>query len=171
MISYLISYTKLWYHAWYHSLAFLALLWYWKFTMISYMISCFFYDIIYDIIKTRNIQPFLRYKTYDIAMISYQYHIISYMISRTYDISCTYQTFLPMIWLYIDPDIKNLWYHSPMISSYFSDIMAPARRDGAGWGRHGPGAPPLALQEFQVEIRWHRGWPGGIAGPIDWMVG
>ena len=131
----------------------------------------FFYDIMYDIIKHTHIQPFLRYKPYDIAMISYQYHIISYMISRTYDISCTYQTFLPMIWLYIDPDIKNLWYHSPMISSYFSDIMAPARRDGAGWGRHGPGAPPLALQEFQVEIRWHRGWPGGIAGPIDWMVG
>ena len=46
----------------------------------------FFYDIIYDIMKHTHITRFLCYKTYDIAMISYQYHIISYMISRTYDI-------------------------------------------------------------------------------------
>ena len=79
-----------------------------KKNMISYMISCFFYDIIYDIIKHTHIQPFLHYFFMISAMISYQYHIISYMISRTYDISCTYQSFLPLIWLYIDPDIKNL---------------------------------------------------------------
>ncbi len=41
----------------------------------------------------------------------------------------------------------------PYDITYFSDIMAPAQQDGAGWGRHWPGAPPLALQEFQVEIQ------------------
>ncbi len=41
------------------------------------------------------------------TMISYQYHMKSYMISRTYDISCTYLMFSPLIWLYIDPDIRT----------------------------------------------------------------
>ncbi len=40
----------------------------------------------------------------------------------------------------------------PYDITYFSDIMAPVLLDGVGWGRHGPGAQPLALQKFQVEI-------------------
>ncbi len=40
----------------------------------------------------------------------------------------------------------------PYDITYLSDIIAPVLRDGAGWGRHWPGAPHLALQEFQVEI-------------------
>ena len=51
-----------------------------------------------------------------------------------------------MIWPY---DISNLVYHSHMISwilwycILYYDIIAPAaRRDGAGWGRQTPGAPP-----------------------------
>ncbi len=44
------------------------------------------------------------------------------------------------------------WYHAQ-----YHHIMSPARQDGAGCGRHRSGAPPLALEEFQVEIRWYRG--------------
>ncbi len=98
MISYMISYKKLWYHIWYHSSAFLALYDIIHNSMISYMISCFFYDIMYDIIKTRNILPFLRYQTvwygYDIIPISYN----------------------------IIYDIKNLWYQLHLSNVFASDM-------------------------------------------------
>ncbi len=58
----MISYKNLWYHTWYHCLGFLALLWYWKKIMISYMISCFFHDIMYDIIPPPVFSPFLSFK-------------------------------------------------------------------------------------------------------------
>ncbi len=44
------------------------------------------------------------------------------------------------IWL--ASDIKNFWYPYPNDITYLSDIMSPALRDGASWGRNGLGALP-----------------------------
>ena len=94
-ISYMISYKNLWYHVWYHIYPFLALLWYCQKDMISYMISYFNYDIIYDIISFLQyhshlpvscaiIMPYqIRYHIHIIQNLPwYQYLMISHMKSE-----------------------------------------------------------------------------------------
>ena len=112
---------KVWYHVWYH-----------MFFMISYMISYFWQY------HTR----FLRYFFVILPTISYTYHTKCAMISECYDI--THDFGHDMTWF--GPLISVFWYIIAMWYHGFHDmfayIMAPARRDGAGWGRQGPGAPP-----------------------------
>ncbi len=159
MISCMISWTKLWYHVWYHSLAFLALPWYWKklwyhtwyhvFFMISYMIS----------LKRTFSSLSCAINHMIFSMISYQYHMKTAMISRTYDIISTYHTVSPLIWRDI-----GLWYQELMISvpydiSYFSDIMCC------------PVPPPVRGKLGEWLFVVHSGWSCGIAAPNDWMVG
>ena len=112
---------KIWYHTWYH----IAI-------MISYMISYLFFNIIV-------IYPFLALSSchikYDIIYIS---HRISSDISITWYWAWFWPWFGPLI--SVLRDIIAIWCH--IFDDIIAYIMAPARRDGAGWGRHAPGAPP-----------------------------
>ena len=115
---------KVWYHIWYH-------IWYW-----------FFYDIMYDITKCNYKKPFLRYSCMILAKISYIYQLVLAMISVSSDIIGTFHTITPMISFLISlsSDIIGLWYHN--FHDILAHIMVPARQNGAGCGRHSPGAPP-----------------------------
>jgi hypothetical protein len=142
MISSVISLKKQWYHIWYHSSAFLALLWYCQNHMISYMISYFFYDIIPFLTISYRFLPFLRYHHAISNTISYTFHRVSALISVSYDKSHDIRAYNP--WngplISVTSDITAMWYHG--FHDMFAYIMAPARRDGAGWGRQLPAAPP-----------------------------
>jgi hypothetical protein len=127
-------------------LAFLALLWYCPEIMISYMISYFlvWYHIWYH--KQQWFLAFLALSSYDFA-----YDIIYISYENGYDISMLwyqrrYHAITPLISLLISVccDIIALWYHN--FHDIIALIMAPARRNGAGCGRHAPGAPPRHRQ-------------------------
>ena len=83
-----------------------------------------------------------------LPMISYQNHMISsmiimmMMISLSSDISHDFIVNSPWYGclISVSSDIIAMWYHTfPDMLAY---IMAPARRDGAAWGRQALGAPP-----------------------------
>lgn len=77
-----------------------------------------------------------------LPMISYQNHMISPMISLSSDISHDFIANSPWYGclISVSSDIIAMWYHTfPDMLAY---IMAPARRDGAAWGRQALGAPP-----------------------------
>jgi hypothetical protein len=110
-----ISYQKLWYCVWYH-------------------ILCI--DIMYDITKTII-------KSLSCAIFMADIIYISYVIA--YDISNSWYRVWFCVWYHpmisVTSDIIAIWYRG--FSDIASYIMAPAaRRDGAGWGRQTPGAPP-----------------------------
>ena len=107
------------------------------------MISYFFYDIIPILTISYRFLPFLRYHHAISNTISY--HTESALISVSYDKSHGIRAYNP--WngplISVTSDITAMWYHG--FHDMFAYIMAPARRDGAGWGRQLPGAPlPLA---------------------------
>ena len=111
--------------------------------MISYMIS--YHQLWYDIRKTYYKKPFLHESSTILTM-------ISYMISRKKTWFWQwYQKLmiLPMTSWYnsyvLATDIRSLWYWGRLISLFYdilAYIMAPGRREGEGWGHHGPAAPP-----------------------------
>ena len=108
---------KVWYHVWYH-----------KIIMISSIISYFWQY------HTRFLRYFLWY------CLRYHIHIIQNVL--WYRNVMILLMILVMIWHDFTPwyHIIAIWYHG--FHDMFAYIMAPARRDGAGWGRQGPGAPP-----------------------------
>ncbi len=106
-----------WYHIWYHETV-----WYHtrfslscqkkKWYCIWYHIKCWHFS--YEIVE--NIKNYWYH--WQFTWIFACYSMFLRMISRTFD-------------------ILAIWYHlCSMIS------LPPGRRDGAGWGRHAPAAPP-----------------------------
>jgi hypothetical protein len=100
-------YDIIWYHVWYHSLAFLALLWYCPKSMTSDMISYLCYDIIYDF----TISLVFRLSCAIVLWYCVQYHIqIIWNLQW-------YQNL--MIWLLTSEHTshdKALWYQYILIS-------------------------------------------------------
>ena len=152
MISYKISHYHVQYHVWYHTKnydiaydiiysAFLALYDIVKKPWYHIWYHSLWYDIRYDItktiIKSLSCAILLWFRLlYHIHFIRFCLWYQNYVISPI--ISYTFHTFLPMI--SVLRDIYAIWYHRfDDISAY---VMVPARRDGAGWGRQAPGAPP-----------------------------
>ena len=120
----MISYIFLWYHSQYHKMnykkPFLR-----YFHGISYMIS----DMILQ--KSYVFGHDIRYLWY-YSWYHGTFHMKSPMISVTYDIDAVwYHTFRDIVVYIMATGLDILAY-----------IMAPGRRDGAGWGRHAPAAPP-----------------------------
>ena len=125
-----------------------------------------------------------------LAMISYQYHTKSAMISLSYDI--THDIIADMLWygplISLSPDIIAIWYQG--FYDMFPYIMAPARRAGAGpplvpgWGRQGPGAPPPPASISPTcwgrvfswtatgQRPWSRSWTCSVAATssIRWKI-
>ena len=92
-------------------------IWYHKVIDFSAFLALFFCDIAYDIIY------------------------ISYRICPDIRITWYWAWFWPWFGPLISAlrDIIAIWCH--IFDDITAYIMAPARRDGAGWGRHAPGAP------------------------------
>ncbi len=110
------------------------------------MISSFNYDIIYDIISFFQYQSHLPVSCAIFMTYQTRYHIHfireSALISVSYDKSHEIIAYNPWYGplISVTSDITAMWYHG--FHEMFAYIMAPARRDGLGWGHQLPGAPP-----------------------------
>ncbi len=123
MILFMISYKKLWYHAQHQNLTFLVLLWYCQKGMMSYMIS---------------------YMTSQFCCFSSLSCTIFVVILPTISYQIIWNPLKHQSWygplISVTSDIIAMWYHR--FHDMLVYIMAPARRDGAGWVRQAPSAPP-----------------------------
>ncbi len=142
----MISYKNVWYHVWYHSSAFLALLWYCEKCMISCMIS-YFFMMSYMISQSHW---FFRLSCAIFLWYCLRYHIHIIQNVLWYQNYMILNMILAMI---CPPDISITWYHSHTISRilWCYSLYHGTCAAGSWWPGQWPGAPtcPASAQALQ----------------------
>ncbi len=141
--------------------------------MISYIMGILAFLALYHIIKKRyDIKYDILYHTW--------YHRISWFFLKisclscaifmtdimeiSYDIAFDIRITIYQAWLCIwyDPLISVLLYTKARFDDISAYIMAPARQDGAGWGRQVPDPPPPSASPSPMYwgrwLPWSRAW-------------